>query len=38
MEGLGTMVLEGGGLFVTYIVANCLIARSKPEQVGEPKQ
>lgn len=38
MEGFGTIVFDGGGLFVTPIDAICLIVKSNPVHVLEPKQ
>lgn len=38
IEGFGKIVLEGGGLLVTYIEAICFTVRSKPEHEFVPKQ
>ena len=38
IDGLGSIVFDGGGLYVTYIVAICLEVRSKPLHVSESKQ
>lgn len=38
IEGLGRMLFDGGGLFVTPIDAICLTVKSNPVHEVEPKQ